>query len=187
MEITPHAMRMRIAVPDDTNVLHDLIEKSVRRLASEYTSAQIEGALGNVLGLDSQLIADQTYFVCETQNDHSVVVGCGGWSMRKTLFGSDHFSKRESTLLDPSRDPAKIRAVFVHPDWARRGIGSMILKHCEDAAIAAGFHHFEMASTLTGVPLYKLKGYQESGRIELPLPNGEVLPVIHMTKTGTAG
>jgi len=187
MKVTQRVMRMRISVPDDTNALHLLIERSVRGLASEYTSAQIEGALGNVLGLDTQLIADQTYFVCETQSDRSVVVGCGGWSKRKTLFGSDHSLMRENTLLDPSRDPARIRAIFVHPDWARCGIGSMILKHCEDAAMTAGFHHFEMASTLTGVPLYKLKGYQESGRIELPLPNGEVLPVIHMTKTGTAG
>jgi GNAT superfamily N-acetyltransferase len=159
-----------------------LIEQSVRRLqARDYTPAQIDGALGTALGVDTQLISDRTYFVAETSS--GIIVGCGGWSNRRTLFGSDHALVRENDFLDPARDAAKIRAIFVHPDHARRGIGSRILEHCEQAAIAAGFHCFEMGSTLTGVPLYRLKGYQEREHIAVPLPNGESLPVIRMTKT----
>jgi GNAT superfamily N-acetyltransferase len=103
--------------------------------------------------------------------------------MRKTLFGSDHGPNRETAFLDPATDAARIRAIFVHPGWARRGIGSQILKVCEDAAAAAGFRRFEMGSTLTGVPLYKLKGYVEIERVEVPLRNGESLPVIRMRKS----
>lgn len=152
--------------------------------AGDYTQAQIEGALGGVLGLDTQLIADQTYFIAEGPRGEGqmVAVGCGGWSYRKTLFGSDHGPGRESGPLDPATDAAKIRAIFVHPDWARRGIGSLILKHCEDAAVAAGFRCFEMGSTLTGVPLYSLKGYRETERIAVLLPNGEALSIVRMSK-----
>ncbi len=102
--------------------------------------------------------------------------------MRKTLFGSDHGPGREDSYLDPAKDAARIRAIFVHPDWARQGIGSLILKACEDAAAAAGFQRFEMGSTLTGIPLYKLKGYQELDLVQVPLHNGEYLPVQRMTK-----
>ncbi len=102
--------------------------------------------------------------------------------MRKTLFGSDHGPGREDTFLDPAVDAARIRAIFVHPDWARRGIGSLILKSCEDAAVAAGFRKFEMGSTLTGIALYKLKGYQELEMVQVPLRNGEHLPVLRMAK-----
>ncbi len=152
--------------------------------AGDYTPAQIEGALGTALGLDTQLIADQTYFVGEVRSEagDANAVGCGGWSFRKTLFGSDHGPGRETALLDPAKEAAKIRAIFVHPEWARRGIGTLILKQCEEAAMAAGFRCFEMGSTLTGVPLYRLKGYVEIERIAVPLPNGEVLPVVRMRK-----
>lgn len=170
-------------------MLHQLIEASVRGLqAGDYTQAQIEGALCGVLGLDTQLIADQTYFVAEDRDGEgqAVVVGCGGWSYRKTLFGSDHGPGRQAALLDPATDAAKIRAIFVHPEWARRGLGSFILQHCENAAVAAGFRCFEMGSTLTGVPLYSLKGYCEIERIAAPLPNGEALPVVRMRKDGFA-
>jgi len=168
----------------DIPVLHRLIERSVRGLqGDDYTPRQIDGALGSVLGLDTQLIADQTYFIAESECDgHDMAVGCGGWSKRKTLFGSDHGPGREAALLDPATDPARIRAIFVHPAWARRGVGSLILQHCEDAARTAGFTSFEMGSTLTGVPLYRLRGYQERERIEVPLPNGEAVTVVRMRK-----
>lgn len=170
----------RIARPEDAETLRRLIELSVRRLqANDYTPAQMDGALGHALGLDQQLIADQTYFIAECEGE---IVGCGGWSFRRTLFGSDGGPNRESNLLDPATDAAKIRAIFVHPEWARRGIGTAILKHCEEAAQTAGFSRFEMGSTLTGVALYKLKGYVEQERIAVPLPNGEALPVVKMTK-----
>ena len=170
----------------DIPALRNLIEQSVRRLqAEDYSERQIEGALGHALGLDTQLVDDQTYFVAEVTDaaGRAHIVGCGGWSNRKTLFGSDGGPNREKDLLDPRTDAAKIRAIFVHPDWARRGIGSSILKHCEEVARAAGFTKLEMGSTLTGVPLYRLKGYTEQEHIDIPLPNGEALPVVKMTKS----
>ncbi len=179
------AIQIRVALGSDIPALHDLIEASVRGLqAGDYTQAQIEGALGGVLGLDTQLIEDQTYFVAEIRDDQgqTIVVGGGGWSYRKTLFGGDHGPGRQAALLDPAADAAKIRAIFVHPEWARRGIGSLILKHCEDAAMVTGFRCFEMGSTLTGVPLYTLKNYREIERIAVPLPNGEAVQVVRMRK-----
>ena len=183
----PPAFSIRLATDDDIPALHALIETSVRSLqANDYTPAQIEGALGTVLGLDTQLIRDQTYFVAETpvQNPKErKLAGSGGWSKRKTLFGADHGPGREPELLDPATDAAKVRAIFVHPDYARQGLGSFLLAHVEAAAIAAGFRRFEMGSTLTGVPLYRLKGYVEIERIAVPLPNGEALPVVRMIKS----
>jgi GNAT superfamily N-acetyltransferase len=178
--------RIRIATEKDIPALHTLIEASVRGLqTSDYTPAQIEGALGTVLGLDTQLIHDQTYYLVEASNPSGepTVAGCGGWSKRKTLFGSDNASVREPELLDPTIDAAKVRAIFVHPAFARRGLGTLILAHVEAAAQAAGFRHFEMGSTLTGVPLYQLKGYVEVERIAVPLRNGEALPVVRMIKS----
>ena len=111
------------------------------------------------------------------------MVASGGWSYRATLFGSDDLPGREPENLDPQKDAAKIRAIFVHPGWARRGLGSLMLGHCERQAQAAGFTRLEMGSTLTGAPLYRLRGYKEEGRIAVPLPNGEALPVIRMSKS----
>lgn len=143
----------------------------------------MDGSLGHVLGLDTQLIEDATYFVASPSADLNLIAGCGGWSYRKTLYGSDHAPHRELTSLDPHTDPARIRAIFVHPAWARRGLGTLILKHCEDAAGAAGFRRFAMGSTLTGIPLYARMGYQAGERINIVLPNGAVLPILHMLKT----
>jgi len=179
---------VRLATAADIPTLHALIESSVRVLqANDYTPAQIEGALGTVLGLDTQLIEDETYYVVEatTQSKEKVIAGCGGWSKRKTLFGSDHAASRDSQFLAPAVDAAKIRAFFVHPDWARRGLGSLLLETCENAAISAGFTRFEMGSTLTGVALYKLRGYHVVEPIAVPLRNGESLPVIRMAKSVT--
>ncbi len=111
-----------------------------------------------------------------------LLVGCGGWSKRKTLFGGDQFAGREDSLLDPARDAAKIRAFFVHPAWARRGIGGMILAACEEAAWAAGFRRLEMGATLTGVPFYRAKGYVELEAVEAPLEDGLTLPIVRMGK-----
>ena len=182
---TSSAFTLRLATEADIPALHALIEASVRGLqARDYTPAQIEGALGTVLGLDTQLIADQTYFVAETFDQdttgHQRMAGCGGWSKRKTLFGADRGPGREPDLLNPTVDAAKVRAIFVHPAFARRGLGSLILATVEAAARASGFTRYEMGSTLTGVPLYRLKGYVEVERIAVPLPNGEALPVVRM-------
>ena len=180
----PPTFQIRLATEDDIPALHALIEASVRGLqADDYTPAQIEGALGTVLGLDTQLIADRTYFLAEgVMQNQNKLAGCGGWSKRKTLFGADRGPGREPALLDPATEAAKVRAIFVHPDFARRGLGSLILATVEDAARTAGFLRFEMGSTLTGVPLYRLKGYVEVERIAVPLWNGEALPVVKMVK-----
>lgn len=177
---------LRHATETDIPVLDALIEASVRGLeGKDYTPRQIEGALGTVLGLDTQLIRDGTYFIAETLGARAgerTAAGCGGWSKRRTLFGSDRGPGREPDLLDPAKDAAKVRAIFVHPEFARQGLGSLILATVEDAARSAGFRRFEMGSTLTGVALYLLKGYVEMERIKVPLSNGEVLPVVKMAK-----
>jgi GNAT superfamily N-acetyltransferase len=188
MRVTDRVIRqgfqIRQANQSDVGALRILIERSVRNLQkNDYTPAQIEGALGHALGLDTQLIEDGTYFAAVTGAKPDLIVGCGGWSYRKTLFGSDHGPNRQADLLDPVSEPAKIRAIFVHPEWARQGLGTLILKHCEDAAQRAGFRRLEMGSTLTGVPLYSLKGYERRESVAIPLPNGEVLPIVHMVKT----
>ena len=173
--------RIRRASTADAPAIAALIDSSVRTLqANDYSAEQIEGALGTVFGVDTQLIADGTYFVVET--GPNVLVGCGGWSNRKTLFGSDHGPGREAALLDPARENARIRAFFVHPDWARRGVGSLVLKTCEDAAIEAGFRGFELGATLTGERLYSARGYAPVERIEVPLATGVSIPVIRMVK-----
>jgi GNAT superfamily N-acetyltransferase len=186
-------IRIRTAVFSDIPVLRDLIEASVRGLqAQDYSPSQIDGALATVFGVNTQLIADGTYFVAENVDGTvpvvhqsapaALIVGCGGWSKRKTLYGGDQWTGREAALLDPHRDAAKIRAFFIHPAWARRGIGSMILEACEAAAQAVGFTRFEMGATLTGVPLYRARGYVALENLEVPLANGESLPIVRMEK-----
>jgi GNAT superfamily N-acetyltransferase len=192
-------INIRPATTADIPALRDLIDASVRGLqADDYTPTQIEAALNTVYGVDSQLIADGTYFVAEVSGARGgrasppgrmgvahgswQIVGCGGWSKRKTLFGGDHWSGRHDALLDPSHEAAKIRAFFVHPAWARRGIGSLILEACEAAAKAAGFTRLEMGATLSGVPFYRTKGYETLENIEVPLGNGESMTVVRMAK-----
>ena len=121
------------------------------------------------------------------QGAQPTLAGCGGWSQRKTLFGADHGPRREPDLLNPATDAAKVRAIFVHPAFARQGLGTLILATVEQAAHDAGFQKYEMGSTLTGVPLYRLKGYIEVERIEVPLHNGEAMQVVKMVKDAPAG
>jgi GNAT superfamily N-acetyltransferase len=178
-------IHIRKATPADIPRLREVIEASVRGLqAGDYSPAQIEGALNSVYGVDSQLIADGTYFAAEIAEPQGapLIVACGGWSKRKTLYGGDQYATREDSLLDPARDAAKIRAFFVHPEWARRGIGSLILEACEDAAREAGFIRLEMGATLSGVAFYKDKGYTEVENQQVPLGNGETLPIVRMAK-----
>jgi GNAT superfamily N-acetyltransferase len=177
-------LTIRQAIPDDIPALQELIRASVLGLqTADYSPEQLELALEKVFGVDTQLIEDGTYFVAEARVDHGqVIAGCGGWSKRKTLYGSDHCAGREDALLDPAHDAAKIRAFFVHPGWARRGVGSRILEACESAAEAEGFHRLEMGATLTGVPLYLARGYVEKEHREVPLVPGLSLPIVHMEK-----
>lgn len=189
-------IRIRPAVSADVPVLRMLIDTSVRGLQTrDYTPSQIESALATVYGVDTQLIADGTYLVAEVElsvvaggspaqalTPSLMIVGCGGWSKRKTLYGGDQWTDREAALLDPQHDAAKIRAFFIHPSWTRRGIGTMILEACENAAVGAGFTRFEMGATLTGVLLYQVRGYVALENLEVPLGNGESLPIVRMEK-----
>ena len=154
--------------------------------AGDYSPAQLEGALGNVFGVDTQLIADRTYYVIDdTSQPERRIVACGGWSKRRTLFGSDLALERSDSLLNPSVDPAKIRAFFIHPDWARMGLGTELLSACESAARKAGFDHFELGATLTGERLFSARGYRAGEKMLVPLPNGATLPIIRMTKSSS--
>jgi GNAT superfamily N-acetyltransferase len=158
--------------------------------ARDYSPAQIEGALATVYGVDTQLISDGTYLVAEVHAPEKTgsasgqwtIAGCGGWSKRKTLYGGDQYAAREDSLLDPRRDAAKIRAFFIHPDWARRGLGSLILEACENAARQAGFTRLEMGATLTGVPFYEARGYQALETLSVPLPHGDSMSIVRMSK-----
>jgi len=179
-------VHLRKATAADVPRLREVIEASVRGLqAADYSPAQIDGALKSVYGVDSQLIADETYFVAEASDSpgQREIVACGGWSKRKTLYGGDQFAAREDSLLEPARDAAKIRAFFVHPAWARRGIGGLILEACENAAREAGFTRLEMGATLSGAAFYAAKGYAAVENQEAPLTNGEVLRIVRMEKT----
>jgi GNAT superfamily N-acetyltransferase len=173
---------LRIATPEDVPGICILIDASVRVLqAKDYSPAQIEGALATVFTVDSRLIADGTYFVALTEAGE--LAGCGGWSFRKTLYGGDHQIERVvPERLDPAVDAAKIRAIFVHPRFARMGLGSLILSKAERAAMEHGFSRFEMGSTFTGVALYTLKGYRETERRQVPVGGGEMIEVVRMVK-----
>jgi len=178
-------IRIRKALSEEIPALQTLIAMSVRALqAQDYSHAQMEGALESVFGVDSQLVADGTYFVAEARDGSGTwqTAGCGGWSKRKTLYGGDAWTQREDALLDPRNDAAKIRAFFVHPDWARQGVGTKILEACEGAARQAGFTRFEMGATLTGAKLFGERGYRPVEKIEVALKNGATLPVIRMEK-----
>jgi GNAT superfamily N-acetyltransferase len=174
--------RLRTARNEDLAGIRQLIDASVRGLqAGDYSPAQIDASLKTVFTTDSQLIADGTYFVALAEDGE--LAGCGGWSKRKTLYGGDsQMEKIEPELLDPAVDAAKVRAIFVHPKFARMGLGSLILKAAEDAAVEAGFTRFEMGSTLTGVALYSLKGYCEAVWVKVPVGDGEEIEVVRMIK-----
>lgn len=177
-------LNIRVAQPADVAALEELIARSVRGLSQEfYTSAQIESALQHVFGVDTQLVADGTYFIVEADG---VLAGCGGWSKRKTLYGGDQHKTGADNLLDPATEPARIRAFFVEPAFARRGVGRQLIAACEQAAIAAGFTRFELGATLPGVPLYEAVGYVAVESLLVPMPDGEALPIVRMEKLFSA-
>jgi GNAT superfamily N-acetyltransferase len=175
------AFDIRLAELADSPRIEPLIARSVRGLCrGDYSGAQLEAALGNAFGVDSQLIIDRTYFVVE-QDD--ALVAAGGWSFRKTLFGADTRPDRRPEPLDPARDAAKIRAFFVAPDHARRGIGRALLERCEAEARLRGFRVAELAATLTGERLYTPLGYQPVRRFSHALGGGQSIDFISMQKT----
>ena len=173
-------MTLRAATPADIPALRRLIADSVRSLStSEYSQAQIESALTHIFGVDSQLVADGTYYVIV---DGDAVVAAGGWSGRQTLFGGDQTKSTADLTIDPATSPARIRAFFVHPAWARRGLARRIFVACEQAAVAAGFRRFELMATLPGVPLYHALGFVDREAVSVPLPDGLTLPCIRMDR-----
>jgi GNAT superfamily N-acetyltransferase len=169
----------RRATFDDVPALHALISASARGLSGhDYTSAQIEASLHSAWAVDTQLIVDQTYFVTATP----AVIACGGWSWRKTLFGGDGHEGREPEALDPLVDAARIRAFFVHPHHARRGIARALLRLCESEARQRGFSSAELIATLSGKRLYEACGYLAAEAREYVLPNGEAILFVPMRK-----
>jgi GNAT superfamily N-acetyltransferase len=171
---------IRLATLDDVIAIEALIARSIRSLGTtDYTAPQIEAALKGAFGVDSQLIADGTYFVVAS-TEH--IVGCGGWSKRRTLFGSDARAGRDASELDPKCDAAKIRAFFVDPDYARHGIGTALLDHCESKARALGFTRFELMATLPGVRLYQSRGYVAEQAIHHPLESELTIEFVPMHK-----
>lgn len=171
----------RLAREDDVPALEALIPVSVRALqAPHYSPAQMEAALGLVFGVDCQLIRDGTYFVVEGD---AQIVGCGGWSKRRSLYGGDGNRAEPDPELDPKRDAARVRAFFVHPMWARHGIGRSIMAACERAIVAAGFRTVDIVATLAGEPLYASFGYTVVEHYEIAMTGGLSLPVTRMTKS----
>jgi len=178
---------LRPATHADRAALRALIARSARELsATDYRPEQIEGALQGAFGVDTQLIDDGTYFVAEqppSQNEIAArVVGCGGWSKRRTLFGGDSHADRSAVELDPRTDAARIRAFFVHPDHARRGIGRALLERCEAEARSQGFTRFELMGTLPGVRLYRALGYVAGEPVHYPVAPGVTIQFVPMYK-----
>jgi GNAT superfamily N-acetyltransferase len=176
----PQDYVLRRATLSDLGALEALIALSARTLgAREYSLAQIEGALRGAFGVDTQLIRDGTYFAVEQGGQ---LVGCGGWSRRRTLFGGDARPDRDASELDPRQDAAKIRAFFVHPEFARRGIGESILERCEHEAAAHGFTRFELMATLSGIRFYAAHGYVAGEPVKWPLGAGLSIDFLPMAK-----
>ncbi len=171
---------IRAAVMEDAPVLKGLIPLSARELSKGfYTPQQIESAIQYIFGVDTQLISDKTYYVAEANGQ---IVGCGGWSKRKTMFGGDQMKAEADPLLDPKEDAGRIRAFFIHPNWARKGIGRRIIQACENAAQADGFTRMELVATMPGEPLYAAMGYEVTKRFDQPIQDGTTISLAHMKK-----
>jgi GNAT superfamily N-acetyltransferase len=173
--------KTRLATMDDIEALQAIILASARKLNSQhYSQEQVESILKHVYGVDSQLIHDKTYFVVQ---DGEAKIGCGGWSRRKTLYGGDKMkADSPDNLLNPETDAARIRAFFVHPDWARQGVGSLLMKACEEAAKEAGFKTMELMATLTGEYLYANFGFKVVEEVDSVLVDGTVIKLRRMSK-----
>lgn len=168
----------RLARPDDLETLRALMAAAIGELQKPFLTAEQIASSRAIMGLDTQLVLDGTYFVIEADG---VAVGCGGWSRRATLYGGDHTAGREPALLDPSHEAARVRAMYTHPGHARRGIGRLILGLCEAAARAEGFRRIELMATLSGEPLYRACGYEPVAHV-VETQGGAGVPLIRMAK-----
>ena len=173
------SLTLRLAVPEDLPALRDLMNAAIGELLKPFLRADEVAASFDIMGLDSQLVTDGAYFVVE---DDGVLAGCGGWSRRATLFGGDHSAGRDAALLDPAVDPARVRAMYTHPDHVRKGVGRLILRTCEAAAAGEGFVRVELAGTMAGEPLYRACGYREIERFTAPTSGGVDVPLVRMGK-----
>lgn len=173
-------MRLRLATPADVPALEALIAESARGLsAGFYTAAEVEAAVAHVFGVDTQLIADGTYFVVDTDAGPAAA---GGWSARRTLYGGDQMKAGADPRVDPASEPARIRAFFVHPRWARQGLGRRLYAACARAAWDAGFRAFELMATRPGEPLYAALGFVVVERVSTDLPGGVPVPFARMRR-----
>tara|TARA_Y100000748_G_C15365844_1_gene437665 strand:+ start:229 stop:759 length:531 start_codon:yes stop_codon:yes gene_type:complete len=169
----------RLANLEDIPYIKRLMEHSIKELLGFYVNdEELEASLES-MGLDDQLIKDKTYFLIYF---HGLLVGCGGWSNRTTLFGGNHTPNRSNEFLNPVKDAAKIRAMYTHPDWARRGIGTLILELAEKEATISGFNRCELMATLSGVHLYKARGYKINDEIIYKSKQGNSVKMFKMTK-----
>jgi GNAT superfamily N-acetyltransferase len=183
-DLSPATFTHRIAQQTDTDVIRQLMRASIAENMKAFLSASEIEAAKETMGVDKTLITDGTYFLIETIHEEELVlVGCGGWGKRKTLYGGDHTVGRDDSLSDPNNDAARIRAMYTHPDWTRRGIGTLLLDLGEDAARKAGFKAIELGSTVPGEPLYLARGYVEVGRKVEAAANGSENTVIKMVKS----
>jgi len=172
--------QLRLAQSGDIAAMEALIARSgIELSAGFYTEAQAAAVTAHVFGVDSQLLADQTYFMIERDG---LLAACGGWSRRATLFGSDRAKTGADPLLDPATQAARIRAFFVEPAMARQGLGRMLMRHCQRQAAAAGFTSLELAATMPGVPLYLAGGFEISEPFEITLPGDVKVPLARMRK-----
>jgi GNAT superfamily N-acetyltransferase len=167
----------------DLPELRALMALSIRALIGAYLDVAGVEASFEIMGVDSQLIEDRTYFAVECEGR---IAGCGGWSRRATLFGGDHSSGRDARLLDPLVEPARVRAMYTHPDFVRRGIGRLVLSLCEKAAAREGFRSLELVATVAGEPLYAAYGFTVLERIAVPTSIVTV-PCARMAKPIAAG
>ena len=172
-------LRLRAARPEDMPTLSALMDRAIGELLRAFLPPEGVAASFEIMGLDTQLIADGTYFVVE---DGDEIAGCGGWSRRATLFGGDHSAGRDAALLDPATDAARVRAMYTDPDHTRKGVGRLILDACEAAARAEGFSRVEMAATMGGEPLYRACGYDVIEPFEAETSTGYRVPLLRMGK-----
>jgi GNAT superfamily N-acetyltransferase len=178
------SLNLRLASPEDLPALRELMNAAIGELLTPFLPPDEVAASFEIMGLDSQLVADGTYFIVEEVSDEGgrALAGCGGWSRRATLFGGDHSAGRDAALLDPARDAARVRAMYTHPDHVRKGVGRLILDACEAAAAGEGFTRCEMAATLAGEPLYRACGYREIERFSASTSRGVEVPLVRMGK-----
>ncbi|WP_119300440.1 GNAT family N-acetyltransferase [Dongia deserti] len=178
--MTAHQLQIRTARLDELAALHALMDLAIDELLKPFLSEAEIASSRTIMGLDTQLVEDGTYFVVE---QNGALAGCGGWSRRATMYGGDVSPGRDPAVLDPAKDAARVRAMYTHPDFVRRGVGRLILATCEEAARAEGFTRAELVSTMAGLPLYRACGYQVVERFSddrggMPVPLARMVKVL---------